>query len=312
MARNVFRYGEIPRNEEKIVIQPPFQLKVSQEEILAKKSEDERRRVQHYNGPTVEDIQKEVETFRSGFETEKRQMMQNAKDEADILFESSQKEAELLVEKAQDDANSILLDSEEKAKKIISDARKKAKTDKTEIEKEVNELTSMAKEKGHLEGYNEGFSKGQNEVNRLISKIHLMVGGIVGKRKEILEDSEAQVIELVLQIASRVVKVIQETQKEVVIQNVRSALAKLKSRTDIIIRVNLQDLEIVTDKMKEFQNNVEKVKNITLLEDATVDYGGCIIETDFGHIDARISSQLREIETKIRELAPIVSTGDKT
>jgi flagellar assembly protein FliH len=41
------------------------------------------------------------------------------------------------------------------------------------------------------------------------------------------------------------------------------------------------------------------------MEDSTVDRGGCIIETDFGEIDARIAAQLREIEDRILELAPI-------
>ena len=79
----------------------------------------------------------------------------------------------------------------------------------------------------------------------------------------------------------------------------------MKSRTDLIVRVNLEDLEMVSSKMKEIQNSMEKIKNITILEDATVDRGGCIVETDFGQIDARISSQLREIEKKIREISPI-------
>jgi flagellar assembly protein FliH len=55
---------------------------------------------------------------------------------------------------------------------------------------------------------------------------------------------------------------------------------------------------------------VENVKSVTVLEDSSVDRGGCIIETDFGQIDARISSQLHEIEEKIVELAPIRSKGE--
>ena len=49
--------------------------------------------------------------------------------------------------------------------------------------------------------------------------------------------------------------------------------------------------------------------SVTIMEDTTVDRGGCIIETDFGQIDARISSQLHEIEEKILELMPIRSKG---
>ena len=46
-----------------------------------------------------------------------------------------------------------------------------------------------------------------------------------------------------------------------------------------------------------------------MLEDSSVERGGCIVETDFGAIDARISSQLAELEEKILEISPIKSVS---
>ncbi len=46
---------------------------------------------------------------------------------------------------------------------------------------------------------------------------------------------------------------------------------------------------------------IESVSAITVLEDSTIEKGGCIIETNLGRIDARISSQLREIEDRIKK-----------
>ena len=95
-----------------------------------------------------------------------------------------------------------------------------------------------------------------------------------------------------------------------VINNVVQALRKLKSRGDVVIRVNIADLELTSEHIKDFMSMVENVKSITVLEDSSVDRGGCIIETDFGQIDARISSQLHEIEEKILELMPIKAKGE--
>jgi len=50
---------------------------------------------------------------------------------------------------------------------------------------------------------------------------------------------------------------------------------------------------------------LEGVKSIQVAEDSSVDSGGCVIETDFGEIDARISNQLAELESKILEVSPI-------
>ena len=54
---------------------------------------------------------------------------------------------------------------------------------------------------------------------------------------------------------------------------------------------------------------MEGVKTINIVEDSSVDQGGCVIETDFGEIDARIASQLAEIENRILEISPIKATN---
>ena len=87
------------------------------------------------------------------------------------------------------------------------------------------------------------------------------------------------------------------------------ALKKVKGRGDVTLRVNLADVKLTTDHTKDFISQVENIKNISVVEDSSVDRGGCIVETDFGAIDARIASQLAELETKILEISPIKSVG---
>jgi len=143
-----------------------------------------------------------------------------------------------------------------------------------------------------------------------VESLHSIITKAIEKRNEIIEEAETQIINLVLMIVKKVIKVISENQKNVVINNVVQALRKLKSRGDVVIRVNLADLELTSEHVKDFMKMVENVKSITVLEDSSVDRGGCIIETDFGQIDARISSQLHEIEERILELMPIRSKGE--
>ena len=101
------------------------------------------------------------------------------------------------------------------------------------------------------------------------------------------------------------IKIISENQKNVVMANVAQALKKIRGRSDVTIRVNLEDVKLTTDHIQDFIHSVENVQGITVLEDSTVEKGGCVVETDFGSIDARISSQLSELEAKILEISPV-------
>ena len=87
--------------------------------------------------------------------------------------------------------------------------------------------------------------------------------------------------------------------------NVLEALKKVKGRGEVTLRVNLDDVKLTTEHIDEFIKRVENIKGITVIEDSQVEKGGCIVETDFGAIDARISSQLTELENKVMEISPV-------
>ena len=91
--------------------------------------------------------------------------------------------------------------------------------------------------------------------------------------------------------------------------NVLQALKKVKGSGDVTLRVNLADVKLTTEQIKDFIHQVENIKNISVVEDSSVEKGGCIVETDFGAIDARISSQLNELETQILNISPIKTVG---
>ena len=71
------------------------------------------------------------------------------------------------------------------------------------------------------------------------------------------------------------------------------------------VRVNIADLEITSRHKDDFYRMLDNIENVSVLEDPNIEKGGCIIETDFGDVDARISSQLDEIETTIKNIQPI-------
>ena len=47
------------------------------------------------------------------------------------------------------------------------------------------------------------------------------------------------------------------------------------------------------------------IEEINILEDPNIEKGGCVVETDFGEVDARISAQLEEVESAVKKVQPI-------
>lgn len=313
MAKNVFRNGEFSISNEKVHIAPPEAAFPAGESVQAfhpRKIEDLSAldEVEEYDGPTADDLRREAEAFRSQWEAEKAAMMEEARAEAAKIVSDAEAAAYEEIRKKTEAAQEERGKAEAEAQQTIEKAKSEAQGIVDAAHGESKQIEKDAFQKGYDEGRESGYDSGRSEVERIIDRLHMIISKTIERRNEVIEESEAQLVQLVLQIAKKVIKVISENQRNVVINNVVQALRKLKNKADVVIRVNINDLKTTTEHTKELMSRIERVSNVTVMEDSSVDPGGAIIETDFGQIDARISSQLREIEEAILELMPISAT----
>ena len=289
MAKTVFRPGEAKNIEEKVML-PLYKDYSPIEEAVVEEEEE-------YTGPTAEDLRREAEEYKVQFEQEKLQLKADAQKEAERIIKAAEDTAFAEVKRQTDQAAVIKADAENEAAAIIEKAKAEAAQIVAEAQAQHDKIVSEAR--------SEGFEKGSAEVERLIERMHKILEAVMQRREEILQDTESQIVELVILMARKVIKILSENQKNVVMANTLAALKKVKTRGEVTLRVNLEDVKLTSAHAQEFIEHVENVKGITVLEDSAVERGGCIVETDFGAIDARISSQLQELENKILEVSPV-------
>ena len=211
-------------------------------------------------------------------ETEESDIKKIVKDE----LENARQEAALLIKQA-----------EVEKERILSEAEKSS----TEIEKD-------AYEKGFDKGSQEGIEEGEKEISRLLIRLQAILTEASDLRGKMMNSAEEHMIETILLIARKIIKDEVSNRKDVVINNIRSALKKIRGQEDIRIRVNLADEKITAEKKSSFIQKLEKIKNIQIIEDSRVSQGGCIIESDIGSIDATVETQFNEIEKALRSINP--------
>lgn len=297
MVKTVFRSNEIKNKEEK------FQLRLLHD--YAPVVEEVIEEVPEYEGPTADDLRREAEEYKKQFEIEKQGMLDEAQRKADEIVKKAEDAAFAEVKRQTDQAQVIKTQAETEVAKIKAEAQAEAERIIAEAQAERDKIINESKKQGYDTGYEAGYQDGQKEADRLVERMHSILDNVMKRREEILSETEYQIVELVVLMARKVVKIISENQRTVIMNNVLQALKKVKGRGDVTIRVNLADAKLTTEHIQDFIDRVEAVKGITVVEDTTVEKGGCIVETDFGAIDARISSQLTELEQKIMEISPV-------
>lgn len=301
MAKQVFRPNEIKLkdNEKKFTLPLLHDYRPHEEkpEVVE----------EIYQGPSAEDLRKEAEAFRQGWEIEKQHLLEEANAQADEIIKNAKDAAFEEVKRKTDEASVIKSDAQSQADEIIANAKAEAEKIIQDARLEEQKIKDDAKQDGFKQGHDDGYSAGESEIERLVERLRKMVEALMLRREEILKETEQQIVELVILMTRKVVKIISETQKTAIMSNILAALKKVKSRGNVILHVNLEDLKLASANADEFIKRVENIQGITVVEDSTVEKGGCVVETDFGAIDARISSQLSELEEKIMEISPVKS-----
>jgi flagellar assembly protein FliH len=308
LARKIFKATETKRVGSKVLITPPpIVLKPEEPEETARVVEEEEEAAGQAAARqvTVEEPGLSIEEKRDKLLDEAKLVKQEAEKEAERIKEEAEQAAFKVMQQKTVEAKKVVDEAKEEAARVVGEAEQKAGTIEEDTKKKAIAYIADAKKKAVSEGREDGFRKGEEEAGRLVERLHVLLNAAIDKRKQLIDSTERQLIDLVLLISKKVVKVISEKARGVVIANVREALKKVSSDTEVTIKVNTKDLEITTKHKNSFIEQIESLENVTVEEDSRVDPGGCIIETSFGDIDARIQKQLGMLEERIRELIPI-------
>lgn len=160
--------------------------------------------------------------------------------------------------------------------------------------------------------YTEEFKKGEkagteSEKKRLQTIFDTFDKAVteLGKLKEDLYfDVERGAVELALAIAEKVVFHEVSINKETLLGVLKGALEKVIDQEKIKIRINKSDLQFISESGYQISGLTDNIKNVIIEGDDTISRGGCVIETGFGSIDARIESQLQAVGDLLRSEMP--------
>jgi flagellar assembly protein FliH len=308
LSRMVFKPNEMRSTDVPKQVELPDKYKknvMTDEEYKEFEVDDEGKPVEVYQGPSIEEMEAELERYRRETEEEVKRMIEEARNTARKTEEDGKtaafKELQDAREQIKGEMERFRIESEREIERGKFEAEKMIK----DAELKVSEIEHEAYKKGYEAGREEGYKEGQAEVMRLIDRLGTIVSSAVDIRDDIIRSSEKLMTEMILMIARKVIKDEIVERREVVINNIKEAINRVKERDRIDIRVNFADLDMTTAHKDQLIKMMESLKKVNIYEDSRVERGGCIIETDVGAVDARISTQLDTIEEAIRNTSTL-------
>lgn len=156
-----------------------------------------------------------------------------------------------------------------------------------------------------------GFEQGQNQgreqtlqerkiqtdhLNALLNEASL---ALQEHQQKIQIAGEENCVRLALALAREIIKNEIQQQPELTNRIMRKTVQLVSDQENLKIKVHPDDREAIYGLLKEILSNPRVLDKIEINSDTGIHRGGCIIETDFGVVDARIDQQVTTIADKL-------------
>ncbi len=197
---------------------------------------------------------------------------------------------EELLEKAHSECELIIKEAGFEAKRLLEQAGKEA-------EKNAENTLEEAWQKG----YGEGMEAARQQNESILAKAEEIRLIASEEHDSIMAGMEAEIVELVLEVARKVVACEVSSNGNIIMQLVKEALHNCSVKNGAVLRVSPEDFENLNGNMEELLSTAEGADGLEIKKDSTLSQGDCIVATTFGSVDAGVETKLDKIGEAFRE-----------
>jgi flagellar assembly protein FliH len=164
-------------------------------------------------------------------------------------------------------------------------------TPPAEIEAQLAALERDAFAKGYASGERAGVEAGTRRADAMLRRMAQTIEDISHLRKTMVHQTERQMVQLALLLARRVVGRELALDVELVAAMAHVALERLGESGPATIRLNPEDFAALVLLRGEAWEGAQ----VAITPDPALPRGGCVVDSEFGRVDAGIEAQLGEL-----------------
>lgn len=211
--------------------------------------------------------------------------------------------------------------------KIVAEQTGVAELERASIEERVEreaigrlkELQESAYQQAYQLGLDEGREKAFVEQRDLMAEkiqhLDSVIGSIETLKKDLVSFNESHLVKLVYSMARRLLMSEIEQKREIVLEVIKQAIESAQSDENVTVRVSATDYAFIEEIKERLGKGFEAVKAAKFEPSDEIADGGCVIETNYGDVDATVEQRLETLWStlvgKLPKVKSVVATpGD--
>lgn len=202
----------------------------------------------------------------------------------------------------------------DKDKESLDLSRQSLEADRQKMTLEIQKLREEAEKEGKQKGYNdskekgyqtglqEGRKQGEKEFDSIkkeyinnTKELFKKIQSLDTYKIKIFEKTEPFFIGLLEDVIKKILVAEIDLNPEISLSIIRNALAKVGDNFKIEIKVSKSEYEFINENRDILIKELGPIHSLKIVSSEDIHSGGCVIDTDFGLIDASIDSKLLSI-----------------
>ncbi len=202
------------------------------------------------------------------------------------------------------------------ATKIVSgiDAIEKSRENEIILQKvnlQIDQVKKQAFDESFKIGFDEGFKSATEdrlkEINQAIDDFKNLIGTIEKIKSDLVLQNESNIIQMIFRIAEKVVYEHIEKKPDMILSVIKKTIEASQEEEDVTIIINPTQMDFIENLKKMSSREFDFLKNIKLESSPSIQLGGCVLETNYGVIDAQIEKRVESIWNEIQQIMPKVT-----
>lgn len=177
--------------------------------------------------------------------------------------------------------NAEIFEARQSAQNILEEANKEKERILAEAQREREEVLAKAREQGRQEGL--------AQSTEVLLRAKMQAG-------EMLASNEKDIIALACKIAEKIIGRDIERQPELLIDMCATAIEQIRSARSMILRVHPKTAQVLRSRKPELMELIGRAVDLAIREDPEVAPVGCIVQTEFGTVDAQLPTQFEMLQ----------------
>lgn len=178
-----------------------------------------------------------------------------------------------------------------------------------DIEKRVLSRLKEVQESAFQEAYQLGLDEGRKEafqqaaldIESRLKKMDTLLTAITNLKMELIQQNESHLVQLAFHMASRIAHAEVKADPAVITQVIKDALQMAQIEEEVIVHVSPLQIEFLETLKAEGKREFEFLKKVKMEPSDSVSEGGCVIQTNYGEIDARFEERVNKLWAAISE-----------